>query len=160
MSAYRCLLWLPCAGHTERLSNVWEQIYSLDVFISPSGIFSHLRTPILYHLKIILKEPLQRMQHHHPYLTASECWHHPLNIKQSLDSTDVQSLLSDGDCQDTCSEWQIGHTICQKPNPMGRQQSVSLGNVPSTYLEKCSFLWVEEEEGSWREAAILDTSAA
>lgn len=156
MSAYRCLLWLPCAGPTECLANVWEQIYSLDVFISPSGIFSHLRTPIPYHLKIILKEPLQRMQHRHPHLTTSECWHHPLNIKQSLDSTDVQSLLSDRDFQDTCSEY----TICQKPNPMGWQQSVSLGNVPSNYLEKCSFLLVEEEEDSWQEVAILDTPAA
>lgn len=149
-------------GTAERSTHVWEQIYSLVVFISPSGIFSHLRTPTLYNLKIIQKELLQRMWQHPPHLTTSEHKHCPLNIKQSLDSTDVQGLLSDGDSQDTCYEWQIGHTICRKPDPKGWEQSVSPGNVSSPSLEECSLLRreVEKEEGSWQGIAILDTSAA
>lgn len=133
-------IMMAISWHSWASTHAWEQIYSLVVFISPSGIFSHLRTPTLYSFE------------NHP---EKSCFRGCGSISSSLDNFRAQTLsfkykaiAGFNRCarlalwwrpQDTCYEWQIGHTICWKPDPQGLRTKRS-GNVSSRAPEECSLL--------------------
>lgn len=63
---------------------------------------------------------------------------------KSPNPTVVQSLLSDRDFEDTCSEWQINHPIGLRPDPTGWwQASESIASGPeNTYSMEHEHDWL------------------